>query len=257
MMANSTFDLTGKAVLVTGGNGGIGLGMAEELAKSGAAVCIWGQNEQKNETAAETLKSYGGRVLALKCDIADEKQVADSFARTVETLGKVDACFANAGVARMDTAFHKMDITEWRRIFGINMEGVFFTFRAAVRHMMEKGDGGSLVVTSSLSAIYGMPSGEHYAATKAGVIALIKGLAAEYARYGIRANAVLPGWIETDMTASLLAMEKFAKNVIPRIPQRRWGVPADFGPIAVYFASDASAYHSGDAVVIDGAYSCF
>ena len=256
-MLNSTFDLTGKAVLVTGGNGGIGLGMAEELAKSGADICIWGQNEQKNKTAAEKLKTYGRQVIAFKCDVSDAKQVAYNFDRTVETLGKVNACFANAGVGRAGTAFHKMDISEWRRIFGINMEGVFFTFKAAVRHMMEKGEGGSLVVTSSLSAKYGMPSGEHYAATKSGVIALVKGLAVEYARYGIRANAILPGWIETDMTASLFALEKFEKNVMPRIPQRRWGVPADFGPIAVYFASDASAYHSGDAVVIDGGYSCF
>jgi NAD(P)-dependent dehydrogenase (short-subunit alcohol dehydrogenase family) len=257
MMANSTFDLTGKAVLVTGGNGGIGLGMAEQLTKSGADICIWGQNEQKNRTAAEKLKSHGRQVIALKCDVSDEKQVEDNFTRAVETLGKVDACFANAGIGRAGTAFHKMDISEWRRIFGINMEGVFWTFRAAVRHMLARGGGGSLVVTSSLSARYGMPSGEHYAATKAGVVALVKGLAVEYARYGIRANAILPGWIETDMTASLFAMEKFEKNVIPRIPQRRWGVPADFGPIAVYFASDASAYHSGDAVVIDGGYSCF
>ena len=122
---------------------------------------------------------------------------------------------------------------------------------------LAQGNGGSLVVTSSLSANYGMPAGEHYAATKAGVIAMVRGLAVEYARYGIRANAILPGWIETDMTAPLFHLEKFAKSVIPRIPQRRWGVAADFGPIAVYFASDASAYHSGDAVVIDGGYSCF
>ena len=256
-MANSTFDLTGKAVLVTGGNGGIGLGMAEELAKSGADICIWGQNERKNKAAADKLKSYGRQAIAFKCDVSDEKQVEYTFARTVETLGKVDACFANAGIGRAGTAFHKMDISEWRRIFGINIEGVFLTFRAAVRHMMARSGGGSLVVTSSLSAKYGMPSGEHYAATKAGVIALVRGLAVEYARYGIRANAILPGWIETDMTASLFAVQKFEKNVIPRIPQRRWGVPADFGPIAVYFASDASAYHSGDAVVIDGGYSCF
>jgi hypothetical protein len=137
------------------------------------------------------------------------------------------------------------------------MEGVFFTFRTAVRHMLERGHGGSLIVTSSLSAKYGMPSGEHYAATKAGVIAVVRALAVEYARYGIRANAILPGWIETDMTSPLFKVEKFEKNVIPRIPHRRWGVPADFGPIAVYFASDASAYHTGDAVVIDGGYSCF
>ncbi len=100
-------------------------------------------------------------------------------------------------------------------------------------------------------------TGEHYAATKAGVVAIVKALAVEYARYGIRANAILPGWIETEMTSSLFSMKNFEKNVIPRIPQRRWGVPADFGPIAVYFASDASAYHSGDSVVVDGGYSRF
>ena len=256
-MTTSTFDLTGKAALITGGNGGIGLGMAEALAASGADICIWGQNEEKNKIAAAKLKSYGRQVAAFKCDVSDEKQVEDSFARTVDALGQVDACFANAGIARLGTPFHKMSLSEWRNVFGVNMEGVFFTFRSAVRYMLERGEGGSLVVTSSLSAIYGMPAGEHYAATKAGVIAIVRALAVEYARYGIRANAILPGWIETDMTSPLLNMEKFEKNVLPRIPQRRWGIPTDFGPIAVYFASDASAYHSGDAVVIDGGYSCF
>ena len=256
-MTNSTFDLTGKAALITGGNGGIGLGMAEELAKSGADICIWGQNEKKNQAAVEKLKAHGRQVIALKCDVSDENQVVESFARTIETLGKVDACFANAGVGSMGTPFHNMDISEWRNVFGVNMEGVFFTFRSAIRHMLERKDGGSLIVTSSLSARHGMPKGEHYAATKAGVVAIVRGLAVEYARYRIRANAILPGWIETDMTSPLFNIEKFEKNVIPRIPQRRWGIPADFGPIAVYFASDASAYHSGDAVTIDGGYSCF
>ncbi len=256
-MTDSTFDLTGKTALVTGGNGGIGLGMAEALAQSGADICIWGQNEEKNKAAVEKLTSYGGRVAAFTCNVSDENQVEENFTRTVEALGKVDTCFANAGVGSFGTPFHKMDISEWRSVFAVNMEGVFFTFRSAIRHMLEWGDGGSLVVTSSLSAKYGMPKGEHYAATKAGVVAMVKGLAVEYARYGIRANAILPGWIETDMTSPLFNIEKFEKNVIPRIPQRRWGIPADFGPIAVYFASDASTYHSGDAVTIDGGYSCF
>ena len=112
-MANSTFDLTGKSILVTGGNGGIGLGMARELAKSGADVCIWGQNEDKNKAAVDSLKPYGRQVMAFKCDVADENQVEDSFARTIETLGKVDACFANAGVGRLGTPFHQMDLSEW------------------------------------------------------------------------------------------------------------------------------------------------
>lgn len=256
-MSNSKFDLNGKVALITGGNGGIGLGMAEALTEAGADVCIWGRNPDKNAAAADRLKSYGQKVLALQCDVSDQKQVEESFAKTIEVMGKVDACFANAGIGTFGTPFHEMDIHEWRMVFGINMEGVFFTFQAAVRHMMNQGAGGSLVATSSLSARAGVPRAEHYAATKAGVIAIIRALSVEYARYGIRANAILPGWIETDMTTGFFNWDKFKQNVMPRIPERRWGVPADFGPIAVYFASDASEYHTGDAVVIDGGFSKF
>jgi len=256
-MSTSKFDLGGKVALVTGGNGGIGLGMAEALAEAGADVCIWGRNPEKNSMAEKKLNASGRRILALPCDVSDEKQVEDNFARTLEVMGRVDACFANAGIGTSATPFHEMSIDEWRRMFGINMEGVFFTFRSAVRQMMQQGDGGSLVVTSSLSARSGLPRGQHYAATKAGVIAMIRGLAVEYARYGVRANAILPGWIETEMTAGFFSWDKVKKNVLPRVPQRRWGVPTDFGAIAVYFASDASVYHTGDAVMIDGGYSCF
>lgn len=256
-MADTRFDLTGKVALVTGGNGGIGLGMAEALAEAGADVCIWGRNADKNKAAENRLQAFGHKVLALQCDVADENRVKECFAKTVDTLGRLDACFANAGVARLGTPFHKMSMEEWRQVFSVNMEGVFLTFRSAVGHMLEQGEGGSLVVTSSLSANYGMQTGEHYAATKAGVIAIIRALAVEYARYNIRANAILPGWIETEMTSPLFGYDKFKDSVIPRIPQRRWGKPSDFGAIAVYFASDASEYHSGDTVVIDGGYSCF
>jgi NAD(P)-dependent dehydrogenase (short-subunit alcohol dehydrogenase family) len=256
-MANSKFDLTGKAALVTGGNGGIGLGMAKALAEAGADVCIWGRNADKNKAAESELQQYGQQVLALQCDVSNEDQVDACFSETIKELGRVDACFANAGVGRIGTAFHEMSMDEWRTVFGVNMEGVFVTFRSAIRHMLDRGRGGALVVTSSLSANYGMPTGEHYAATKAGVIALIRALAVEYARHNIRANAILPGWIETAMTSPLFGFDKFKERVMPRIPQRRWGVPADFGPIAVYFASDSSQYHTGDAVVIDGGYSLF
>jgi len=188
---------------------------------------------------------------------SDENQVEECFAQTIEKLGRVDACFANAGIGQIGTPFHEMRVEEWHKVFGINMDGVFVTFRSSIRDMLDREEGGSLVVTSSLSANYGMPTGEHYAATKAGVIAIIRALVVEYARYNIRANAILPGWIETDMTSPLFCYDKFKESVMPRIPQRRWGVPEDFGPIAVYFASDSSQYHSGDTVVIDGGYSCF
>ena len=256
-MGKSCFDLEGKVALVTGGNGGIGLGMAEALADAGADVCIWGRNEEKNKAAEEKLKGYGHRVLALKCDVSNEQQVGACFARTVDTLGKVTACFANAGQGSAGTPFHEMTIEEWRRIYSVNMEGVFFTFRAAIRHMMEMKVKGSLVATSSLSALSGAPGSEHYASTKGGLLSLVRALAVGYARYGIRANAIIPGWIETDMTAEVFSNSRFENAVLRRIPQRRWGVPADFGPAAVYFASDASAYHSGDEFVIDGAYFRF
>jgi len=256
-MADSKFNLKGKIALVTGGNSGIGLGMAEALAEAGADVCIWGRNEEKNSTAEQKLITYGSNILALKCDVSDPKQVETCFAKTLDRLGGVDAVFANAGIGTKGTPFHEMRIDEWRAIFGVNMDGVFFTFQTAVRYMMEGGRGGSLVVTSSIASKLGMPRSQHYAATKAGVIAMVRGLAVEYARYGIRANAILPGWIETEMTEGLFGWDKFSEAIIPRIPQRRWGVPADFGPIAVYFASNASQYHTGDTVLIDGGFSCF
>ncbi len=256
-MKNDLFDLSGKVALVTGGNSGIGLGFAEGLARHGADVCIWGTNESKNAAAEEKLKRHGGKVLALQCDVGDQPQVDRAFAKTVETLGKVDSCFANAGVGSRGTPFVEMDLEEWRAIFRVNMEGVFFTFQAAVKHMVERGEGGSLVVTSSGSAIFGAPRTEHYAATKAGVNAIIRGLAVEHGRHGIRANAVIPGWIDTPMTAGVVNNEVFLKKVQTRIPIRRWGTGDDFSAIAVYFASDASAYHSGDTVMIDGGYAAF
>jgi hypothetical protein len=251
------FDLTGRVALVTGGNSGIGLGYASGLAQAGADVCIWGTNEEKNRTAASRLEAHGRRVLALRCDVGQPEQIATAFARTVEELGPVDACFANAGVGSRGTPFVDMTMEEWQRIFRINMEGVFQTFQHAVRHMIERGRGGSLVVTSSSSAIFGAPRAEHYAATKAGVVAMVKGLAVEHARHGIRANAVLPGWIDTAMTERVLRTEPFEEKVLRRIPVRRWGTGEDFAGIAVYLASDASGYHTGDSFVIDGGYACF
>lgn len=256
-MTDSTFDLTGKAALITGANAGIGFGMAKALAKAGADICIWGRTQKTNKAAAEKLKEHGTQVLALECDVSDENQVEDCFARTVETLGRVDSCFANAGIGGVGTKFADITTDEWRMIMGINLDGVFFTFRAAVRHMLKRKGGGSLVATSSLSAISGMPRGEHYASTKGAVISMVRGLAVEYARQGIRANAIVPGWIETKLTSPWFGTEGFQKKVLPRIPIRRWGQPDDFGAIAVYFASDASAYHTGDMVIIDGGYINF
>jgi hypothetical protein len=255
------FDLTGKVALITGGNGGIGLGMAEALAEAGADVCIWGTNAGKNEAAKTRLGKTGRKIEALVVDVSDEAAAETAMADTVKRLGRVDACFANAGVTGRAKSMFELDGKEWRRVLAVNLDGAFFTLRAAARHMVaraEKGDpGGRLVGIASLAARSGAARNEHYAATKGGLVAMLKATAVEFARYGITANAILPGWIETEMTAPTFANEKFAANVMPRIPLRRWGKPADFGGIAVYLASAASAFHTGDEILIDGGYWVF
>jgi len=258
-MAYRPFDLTGKAALVTGGNSGIGLGMAEALAQAGASVCIWGTNAQKNDTALKKIQAHGAKAIALRCDVGDEKAVEASFAETVAALGPLHACFANAGVSGRSNpkSFAEMETEEWRRVTRINLDGAFYTLRAAARHMVGHGQGGALVGTASLAAISGQPRGEHYAATKGGLISMIRALAVEFARHGIRANAILPGWIDTAMTEKALNWDKFRDKVLPRVPLRRWGKPEDFGAIAVYLVSDASSYHTGDTFLIDGGYSLF
>ncbi len=256
-MAYDAFDLSGKVALITGGNSGIGLGMADALAASGAGVCIWGRNEEKNRAAEQQLAAHGGKVLALQCDVADEDAVERSFAATVEHFGQVDGCFANAGVGGGGEPFVEMTTESWRRVLSINLDGAFFTFRAAARHMVERGEGGSLVATSSVSAIDGAPRSEHYAASKGGLLAMMRGLAVELARHQITANSIVPGWIETPMTKGQFGDERFVDAVLRRVPFRRWGEPSDLGGIAVYLMSDASRYHTGEHFVIDGGYTKF
>jgi NAD(P)-dependent dehydrogenase (short-subunit alcohol dehydrogenase family) len=260
-MPHPAFDLTGKVALVTGGNGGIGLGMADGLAQAGADVVIWGNNPQKLAAAVRQLEAHGRRVLAQRCDVADEAAVDQGFATAVTQMGRIDACFANAGVTQKRAAFHELSTEEWRRVMSVNLDGAFFTLRAASRHMVERakaGDaGGRLVAISSTAAVHGAARGEAYAASKGALLTMIRALAVELARHGVTANSILPGWIETEMTAAKVADEKFAGAVLPRIPMRRWGNGADFAGIAVYLASDASRYHTGDHFVIDGAYTIF
>jgi NAD(P)-dependent dehydrogenase (short-subunit alcohol dehydrogenase family) len=260
-MGYQPFDLSGKVVLVTGGNRGIGYGMAEALAQAGADIAIWGRNQAKNEEAEMALREQGVRAKAHEVDVADEQAVIAAMKETLAEFGRIDAVFANAGIGAGARSFAEMPTATYRRVLSVNLDGVFFTFREACKHMIERataGDpGGSLVAISSLSAISGAARNEAYAATKGAVISMIKGIAVEHARYGVRANSILPGWIATDMTQGAQDNPAFAEKVIPRVPFRRWGQPEDFGGIAVYLTSDASAYHTGSEFIIDGGYSIF
>lgn len=259
-MNANPFDLTGHNAIVTGGNGGIGLGMARALLAAGARVAIWGSNAEKTERARAELATACGdakRVLSFVCDVGDEAQVEAAFAASAAALGRIDSCFANAGVSSKGTLLTEMSLDEFRRIQRINVEGVFLTFRAAARHMAAHGQGGSLVATASTAAVEGAARNSHYGASKGAVTSFARALAVELARHHIRVNSILPGWIVTEMTERSVNNEKFAAAVLPRIPARRWGTPGDFGAIAVYLAGAASAYTTGEQFVIDGGYTKF
>lgn len=250
------FDLTGKVAVVTGGNGGIGLAMAVALAEAGADVAVWGRDEAKNAAAQERLATTGRRVVALPCDVSDEPQVLEAFAATLDRLGRVDSMFANAGIGGR-SPFVEMTLAEWRRVMAVNLDGAFLCLREAARHMVERGGGGSLVAVSSTSAIHGAPAQEHYGASKTALLGLMRGLAVELARHGVRCNSLLPGWTDTDMLAPAAGFAKFVENTVKRTPVRRWAAPEELGPAAVFLADPSLTFHTGDSVVVDGGYTVF
>ncbi len=260
-MAYEPFNLSGKVALVTGGNRGIGLGMARALAHAGADVVIWGTSESHNLAAEGELTPLGVRVLVQRVDVADEAAVVEAMSEAATAMGRLDTVIANAGIGAGAPSFSEMTAEVWRRNMAVNLDGAFFTCREACKHMVERakaGDpGGSIAVTASLAAIEGAARNEAYAATKGGVVSMMKAIAVEHARHGVRANAILPGWIATDMTAGAQDSAVFNDKVISRVPVRRWGEPEDFGGIAVYLTSDASKYHTGDSFLIDGGYAIF
>lgn len=250
-------DLSGRVVLVTGGNGGIGLGIAEGCARAGARVVLWGRDETKNAAAVEHLRACGATADAFVCDVTDPDAVAASLRRSVEVAGKIDAVFANAGATGRGIPFLELDLAEWHRVLLTNIDGTFLTLQAVARHMVERGDGGSLVVVSSTSAIHGAAGNEAYGTSKTALLGLTRALAVLLARHRIRVNALLPGWTITAMSSGGYENERFRTVTTNRTPVRRWADPSEMGPAAAYLADPSITFHTGDTIVVDGGYTVF
>jgi NAD(P)-dependent dehydrogenase (short-subunit alcohol dehydrogenase family) len=261
-MASNLFDLRGKVTVVTGGNSGIGLGFARGIAKCGGDVAIWARNAERNAAAKKELEAFGVRVSTRQVDASREAEIIAAFEAHLKEMGRVDCVFANSGIAARSNipSILELPTQEYLDLINLNLHGAFFTLREGARHMVARAKagepGGSLVACGSLSMFFGLKGKEHYAASKAALGAIIRCLAVEMGQFGIRANAIAPGYIRTGIggptdTAALDQVDKYFASITP-IP--RSGSPADFEGIAAYLASDASSFHSGDTIVIDGAY---
>ena len=226
-MKKGMFDLSEKVSLITGGNGGIGLGMAEGLAECGSNIAIWGRNKVKNQEATDLLIKYGKKVLSYEVDVSKENEVIDGVKKVLSDFGRIDCVFANAGINVFGGSFEEMNTEAYRKVLAVNLDGVFFTLRETIKHMVERsknGDaGGSVVGVASLAGIEGAAKTQPYSSSKGGVISMIKGIAVEHARYGIRANTILPGWVATEMTSINQSNQKFTDKVIGRVPKRFFG----------------------------------
>jgi NAD(P)-dependent dehydrogenase (short-subunit alcohol dehydrogenase family) len=250
------FDLGGRVAVVTGGNRGIGLGIARGLAQAGAAIAIWARDAARNEAAVKELEGVGARVLALRCDVSEETQLATATAETVRALGRIDVCVANAGFGLLKNTL-ELSLDEWRQVTRVDLDGVFLTFREVAKHMVARRGGGKLIAISSIGEIFGMARQVPYAASKGALGTLVRSLAVELARHDIQVNAVQPGWIVTDATRPLLDWKRFHDTIVHRTPARRWGTPDDVAGACVYLASDAARFHTGDTLRVDGGYSVF
>ena len=249
------FDLTGHTALVTGGNSGIGLAYAKGLVKCGAKVAIWGRKEDKNVAALEELRALGGDVESYICDVMDIEAVEKTMAQSIKRFGQVDSCFANAGGQGNPGPFLESTPKGWDYAIGLNLTSVVNTYRPFVRHLMARKAPGKLVVTSSIAARLGMPMGSGYSATKAAVAGLTRALAVELGRANIQVNAILPGYVATEMSTQ--APEHFAKSMARRTASGVIGSLEDFEGLAVFLASKHSNYITGQEIVIDGGQSVF
>ena len=248
------FDLTGRVAIITGGNGGIGLGMALGLAQAGAAVLITGRNEAKNIEAVRSLVATGAQAAAIVADITDEAACAALVGRATQRFGRLDILVNNAGMNIRKQPQH-YTLGEWNLILQTNLTSAFLCAQAAHPAMLEAG-GGKIINIGSMMSIFGASFSAAYGASKGGMVQMTKGLATAWATDNIQVNAVLPGWIDTDLTRQgRQDVAGLHEKVLGRTPAGRWGVPADMAGIAVFLASRESDFITGAAIPVDGGFS--
>jgi 2-dehydro-3-deoxy-D-gluconate 5-dehydrogenase len=253
-MKTDPFDLTGKVAIVTGGNGGIGLGMARGLAEAGAAIAVVGRNETKSAAAAASLKARGAKAIPVTADVTDQAAVADMLARTLRELGRIDILVNNAGI-NIRKSPDTLDPAEWDTVIRTNLTSAFLCSQA-VHPAMKQAGGGKIINIGSMMSIFGASFAPAYAASKGGIVQFTRSCAVAWAADNIQANAILPGWIDTDLTRRAREqIEGLHDKVLARTPAARWGAIDDFAGIAVFLASPASDFVTGTAIPIDGGFS--
>jgi 2-deoxy-D-gluconate 3-dehydrogenase len=250
----SLFDLKGRVALVTGGNGGIGLGMARGLAVAGAAIAIAGRNQAKSEAAAAAIEKLGVPTTVVALDVADEASCRAAITLTANRLGRLDILVNNAGI-NIRKVPEELSLADWKRVLDVNLTSVFSCSSAAYPLLCTAG-GGKIINIGSMLSLFGAAFAPAYGASKGGLVQLTKSLASAWAKDNIQVNAVLPGWIDTELTqAARKEISGLNGLVLMRTPARRWGVPADLAGIAVFLASKASDFITGAALPVDGGYS--
>jgi NAD(P)-dependent dehydrogenase (short-subunit alcohol dehydrogenase family) len=247
-------DLTGRIALVTGASRGIGAAVAVAMAEAGADVALMARNEESLEQTADKIRSLGRRALVLPCDVTDPAAVKAGVARMVDELGAPTILVNNAGGNSFSMPLAAMRFSGWEKTQRLNVDSVVHVTQAALPHMLASGNA-SIINVSSVVALRGAPLMSHYAAAKAAVVSLTQSLALECASSGIRVNALLPGWIKTDLTEFLRGDEQTEKSVLQRVPMQRWGTAQEIAAVAVFLASDAASFITGQAIVADGGLS--